>query len=76
MRPTDDGGEGCPHEHESPRCHICGTDEGPLIERYRPSASGPGCCVRLCTLCLMLPADPEAVPPIVDEILARKGQQL
>lgn len=63
--------DGCDGRH----CHICGTCEGLLIERYMPSASGPGGSATECTACLLLPADPDVVPPAVDEILARKAQQ-
>lgn len=61
--------DGCDGRH----CHICGTCKGLRIEQYVPTASGPGGDVTVCTTCLLLPSDPDVVPPIVDEILARKG---
>lgn len=73
---ADGSASECPHHPEARNCHICGTEKQPLLERYHPSVSGPGGCIVLCTVCLMLPPDdPERVPPIVDEILARKGKR-
>lgn len=73
ITPDDEqcGLDGCDGRH----CHICGTCKGLRIERYVPSASGPGGEVTVCTVCLMLPADPEVVPQAVDEVLARKARQ-
>lgn len=58
---------------DSRHCQTCGTCKGIRVEQYVPTASGPGTTRTLCTLCLMLPTDPQVVPDVVDEILARKA---